>query len=102
MREEIIATIPQDDAEGTLEVALVQTDANDVYVELRHMAWGSGLGWYRQKTLRLEASTAHSLLRALGQTRHRLVGGGAAASGRKVIPFPDVDAISAESKRRAI
>ena len=40
MREEIIATIPQDDAEVTLEVALVHTDTNHACIELRHLVWG--------------------------------------------------------------
>ena len=102
MREEIIATIPHEDGETTLEAALVHSDTNEARVELRHLAWGKGLGWYRQKTLCLEARTAHALLRALGQVRHQLVSGNAAASGRKVIPFPDVTAIPADSKRRAM
>ena len=102
MREEIIAKIPQDDRATHLELALVHTDTNDACVELRHMAWGKGLGWYRQKTLHLEAPAAHALLRALGQVRHRLVPGGTTAAARKVIPFPDVAATSADSKRRAM
>ena len=101
MREEIIATIPQD-GEMTLEVALVYTDAADASVELRHLVWGKGLGWYRQNTLRLEAPAAHSLLRSLGQVRHRLVPAGKGASARKVIPFPGDARSSVETKRRAI
>ena len=66
MREEIIATIPQDEAGVTLEVALVHPEAEDACIELRHLVWGKGLGWYRQKTLRLEAPAARSILRALG------------------------------------
>ena len=102
MREEIIATIPQDDAEVSLQVALVHTDGNDACIELRHLVWGKGLGWYRQKTLRLESQAARSLLRALGQVRHHLVPKGTAGPSRKVIPFPGVEPSSAESKRRAI
>lgn len=102
MREEIIATIPQDDAETTLEAALVHTDANEPCVELRHLAWGKGVGWYRQKTLRLQAPAAHALLRALGQVRHHLVPGSATAQAGKVIPFPDVVAASEGPQRRAM
>lgn len=102
MREEIIATIPQDNADIALEVALIHTDTNDAGVELRHLVWGKGLGWYRQNTLRLETQAAHSLLRALGQVRHRLVPTGKAASARKVIPFPGDTHPSVETKRRAI
>ncbi len=101
MREEIIATISQDEGVN-LEVALVYTAADDAAVELRHLVWGQGLGWYRQKTLRLEAQAAHSLLRALGQVRHRLVPAGDAASAGKIIPFPGVGPSPVETKRRAI
>ena len=102
MREEIIATIPQDDAEVALEVALVHTEMGDACVELRHLVWGKGLGWYRQSTQRLEAPAARSLLRALGQVRHRLVPAGDVATARKVIPFPDLIPAAVESQRRAI
>ena len=100
MREEIIAMIPQGDGGTTLEAALVHTDTNDSCVELRHLAWGKGLGWYRQNTLRLEAPAARALLRALGQVRHRLAAGDAAAPAGKVIPFPVVAATPEGSKRR--
>lgn len=102
MREQIIATTPQDEAEVRLEVALIESEADDACIELRHLVWGKGLGWYRQKTLRLEAQAARSLLRALGQVRHRLAPAGNAAPARKVIPFPSAVATSVESKRRAI
>ena len=102
MREEIIATFPQDDDETSLEAALVHTDTNEACIELRHLAWGKGLGWYRQKTLRLEAPAAHALLRALGQVRHHLVPGDTVAPARKVIPFPDVTETSAGPTRRAM
>lgn len=101
MREEVIATIPQDE-ELTLEVALVYTDTQDASIELRHLVWGKGLGWYRQNTLRLEAQAGHALLRSLGQVRHRLVPAGKAASVRKVIPFPGGTRSPVETKRRAI
>lgn len=101
MREEIIATIPQD-GEVNLEVALVYTDAENASVELRQLVWGKGLGWYRQNTLRLEAQAGHALLRSLGQARHRLVPAGKAAPARKVIPFPGHARSAVETKRRAI
>ena len=101
MREEIIATIPQD-GEMTLQVALVHTDAENAAVELRHLVWGKGLGWYRQNTLRLEAQAAHALLRSLGQVRHRLLPAGKGATTRKVIPFPGNARSAVETKRRAI
>ena len=115
MREEIIATIPQANGETTLEVALVHSDANEAQVELRHMAWGRGLGWIPARQLRqrglgpkihgtmlLDAPAAHALLRALGQVRHQLVPGDTTEPARKVIPFPDVSEIPARSKRRAM
>jgi len=102
MREEIIARIPQDESELILEVALLHSEADNSHVELRHLVWGKGLGWYRQKTLRLETRAAHSLLRALGQVRHRLVPAAEAAAARKVIPFPGDDNALVEKKRRAM
>lgn len=102
MGEEIIARIPQDGSELTLEVALVHDDADGFQVELRHLVWGKGLGWYRQKTLRLEAQAAHSLLRTLGQVRHRLTPIGKGSSARKVIPFPGNARSPVATKRRAI
>lgn len=102
MREHIIATVPQDEAEVRLEVALIESETDGACIELRHLVWGKGLGWYRQKTLRLEAPAAHALLRSLGQVRHRLVPKGDAASARKVIPFPREAGASIETRRRAI
>ena len=102
MREEIIARIPQDGRETTLEFALVHGDTSEVFVELRHLVWGKGLGWYRQKTLSLEGPAARALLRAMGQVRHRLVPGDTTSPVRKVIPFPDVAVSRAGSKRRAM
>ena len=102
MREEIIATIPQDTAKVSLEVALIHTDTDDARIELRHLVWGRGLGWYRQSTLRLEAQSARSLLQSLKHVRHRLAPAGSAETGRKVIPFPDTLCASVESKHRAV
>lgn len=102
MREEIIATISQDEADVTLEAALIHTEANEACIELRHLAWAKGLGWCRQKTLRLDAPAARALLRALGRVQHQLVPGDATAPVRKVIPFPGVATTPAESKRRAM
>lgn len=102
MREEVIATIPQNDADVTLQVALIHTDTNNACVELRHLVWGKGLGWCCQKTLRLQAQEAHALLRALGQVRHRLVPASSGSSVRKVIPFPGTARPPVETKRRAV
>ncbi len=91
MHEDIIATIPQTQDEDTvLEVAMTYDAANRACVELRHLAWANGIGWYRQKTLSLDASAAEALLKSLGQVRRRLNPREPAQADRKVIPFPVV------------
>ena len=87
MQENIIAAIPQGSADTVLEVALIHDDSQDVHIELRYLAWGSGVGWYRQHTLKLDRPAAQALLRTLGYVQGRLR---TAPDGqaRKVIPLP--------------
>jgi hypothetical protein len=70
--EEIIATIPQESQDLMLEVALVHSGMGGSVVELRSLVWGTGLGWYRQSTLRLDKTAAQKLLSALGSVRRCL------------------------------
>jgi hypothetical protein len=87
-RDEILATIPQEGGATALEVAMTHDSPDDVSVELRYLAWGRGLGWYRQHTLKLDGTAARDLVRALGivqrRVEHRLVEG----LGSNVLPFP--------------
>jgi hypothetical protein len=87
MREEILTTIPQQQSDSVLEVVLVVKENNRSCIELRQLVWGSGLGWYRQHTLTLEATAARALLRGLKQLRNRCGGDGDLGQERKVIPF---------------
>ena len=87
MREEILATIPQQQSDAVLEVVLIVKENNRSCVELRQLVWGSGLGWYRQHTLTLETKAARALLRGLNQVRNRCEGNGNLSQERKVIPF---------------
>jgi hypothetical protein len=93
MHEEIIATIPQPPHEDTVvEVAIIYDTADHARVELRELTWADGIGWYRQKTLSLEAAAADALLKSLGQVRRHLHTHthtpDQAREDCKVIPFP--------------
>lgn len=87
MREEILATIPQQQSDSVLEIVLVSPETNRSRVELRQLVWGSGLGWYRQHTLTLEATAARALLRGLNQLRKRLGADGSLSQEKKVVPL---------------
>jgi hypothetical protein len=87
MHQEVVATVPQDNGETTLEVALVYDGAGGARLELRHLVWGAGLGWYRQQTLTLDGRAARALLGALGSVRHRLKPATMSHAEGKVIPF---------------
>jgi len=92
MWEEVIATIPQEREDLLLEVVLRHSGAGSSEVELRSLAWGNGLGWYRQSTLRLDRAAAQRLLGALGSVRRRLepikLGTGAYRHDAKILDFP--------------
>jgi hypothetical protein len=93
VREQVIATIPQERNNTVLEVVMVQRTVGSPEVELRTMIWGDGLGWYRQNTLILDQTGARKLLSALSSVRRRLEPARAARHANqdegKVIPFPD-------------
>ncbi|HEY7495216.1 MAG TPA: hypothetical protein VIH59_29430 [Candidatus Tectomicrobia bacterium] len=87
MCEEVLATIFQDGSDNVLEVAIIHDGATDPTVELRYLSWGTGLGWYRQHTLKLDRTAAWALLRTFGPLRRRLAKGTSSASGQQVIPL---------------
>ena len=87
MHQEVLATVPQNNGETALEVALVYDGAGGTRLELRHLVWGDGLGWYRQQTLTLDAMAARALLGSLGSVRHRLRPMTKSPGEGKVIPF---------------
>jgi hypothetical protein len=70
--EEVIATIPQDKSGSRLEVVLIHEPPESPRVELRHLSWGEGIGWYRQHTLKLDAVAIRALGRLLSQVQQRL------------------------------
>ena len=92
MWEEIIATIPQEREGVMLEVVLMHSREGGTEVELRSLAWGNGLGWYRQSTLTLDNTAAQKLLCALGSVRRCLAPAQPVQSGHgcdtKVLAFP--------------
>jgi hypothetical protein len=87
MHEEVLATIPQDGSDNVLEVALIHDGATDPSVELRYLSWGTGLGWYRQHTLKLDRTAAWALLRTFGPLRRRLAQDTSSTADRQVIPL---------------
>ena len=89
MREEIIATIPQTTDDSMLEVAMTYDADNHARVELRYLTRANGIGWYRQKSLSLDASATDALLASLGQVRKRLKTRGQAREDGKLLPFPE-------------
>jgi hypothetical protein len=88
MHEEILATIPQADGETMLEVVFMRGTEGQTVVELRHLVWGKGLGWYRQQTLSLDATTASNLLCRLSSVRHRLRSKSDSGQRGNILPFP--------------
>jgi hypothetical protein len=87
MHQEVLATVPQNNGQTALEVALVYDGAGGTRLELRYLVWGDGLGWYRQQTLALDAVAARALLGSLGSVRHRLKPTTKHLGEGKVIPF---------------
>lgn len=98
--EKIISTITSAHPDSLLEVALCQHDEGQPTVELRRLSWGEGVGWFRQQTLRLEATEAEDLLLALRGNRSQWRQQPAAPQGRKVIPFPRPAGQSEEGARQ--
>jgi len=100
MPETIIASIPQEQDDTVLEVALIHDGATEPRVELRSLIWGTGLGWYRRQTLTMDGATARDLIRSLTQAHRRM--GGSAEFGRKVIPFPRPSVSQAPAEPQAM
>jgi hypothetical protein len=87
-REEVIASIPQNSGDTTVEVVLTHNAAGSTDIELRSLVWGSGVGWYRQHTFPLDGATVRDLLHALGTAQRRLEHRVADELASNVIPFP--------------
>jgi len=90
MQQETLATIAGTTPDTRLEVVLDTRAQDEKVIELRRLAWGKGVGWYCQQTLRLEASEAEALLHALRQSRSKWGHQSARPTG-KVIPFPTLE-----------
>jgi hypothetical protein len=101
MPEKIIAAIPQDTPDHVLEVALVGDQAQGLRVELRTLAWGNGLGWYRQHTVTLDSASLQGLQRALGQIKGHIRHTTPQRPSATVIPFPCVPPRNAAPAERA-
>jgi hypothetical protein len=99
MHEEIIAAIPQTQDDTVLEVAMTYDAANHAWIELRYLTRADGIGWYRQKSLSLDAAAADALLTSLSQVRRRLKTHDHAQEDRKIIPFPGARTRSETSRQ---
>jgi hypothetical protein len=86
--EVVLATIPQRSDNTMLELVMLPGADGSTNIELRSLAWGSGLGWYRQHTLQLDGAAAHHLIQALGVVERRVERQDRDLLGRKVLPFP--------------
>jgi hypothetical protein len=101
MHEKVIAAIPQDTSEHMLEVALINDPAQGPRVELRTLAWGNGLGWYRQHTVTLDRASLQGLQRALGQIQSCIRHSSPQPRSATIIPFPCVPSRHAAAAERA-
>ena len=90
MSEKIIAAIPQDTSDHMLEVALIEDQAQGPRMELRTLAWGNGLGWYRQHTITLDSTSLQGLQCALAQIQSQIRHARPQRQSATVIPFPRV------------
>ena len=90
MHEKVIAAIPQDTSDHMLEVVFIDGQAQGPRVELRTLAWGNGLGWYRQHTVTLDSASLQGLQRALGQVKGQISHTTPQPRSATVIPFPRV------------
>ena len=88
MQEHILTTLDNACDQTKLEVALLQDPASEPVIELRSMTWGSGIGWYRQQTLVLDAHLAQALARFLRQVHPEVVPAEPTVRKDNVIPFP--------------
>ena len=101
MYEQVIAAIPQDTSDHMLEVALVDDPAQGPRVELRTLAWGNGLGWYRQHTVTLDKASLQGLQHVLGQIQNRIRHSLPQRQSATVIPFPCAPLRHAAAAERA-
>ena len=102
LQENIIAAIPQGGADTVLEVVLIYDDSQDVHIELRYLIWGTGVGWYRQHTLKLDRTAAQTLFQTLGYVRSCLTKLSPDGSAKKVIPLSNVDRTQVISQQQTL
>ena len=101
MHEKVIAAIPQDTSDHVLEVVLIDDQGQGPRVELRALAWGNGLGWYRQHTVTLDRVSLQGLQRTLGQIQSHIRRSTSQRQSATVIPFPCVPPRNAAPADRA-
>ena len=85
--EKVLTTIVGENKTSRLEVALGPDVQGGRTIELRHLSWGDGVGWYCQQTLRLEPREAEELLWTLKGSRRKWRDQPFRGTG-KIIAFP--------------
>jgi hypothetical protein len=101
MHEKVIAAIPQGTPDHVLEVALIDDPAQGPRVELRTLAWGNGLGWYRQHTVTLDRASLQGLQHVLGQIQGSIRHTTPQRQSATIIPFPCAQPQNAAAAERA-
>jgi hypothetical protein len=80
---------------------LIDDPAQGPRVELRTLAWGNGLGWYRQHTVTLDSASLQGLQRVLSQIQGYIRHTTPQRQSATVIPFPCTPPRNAAAAGRA-
>jgi hypothetical protein len=62
-QQKVLARLEGENVEEKIEV--IAGEDNPPFLEIRSLRWGRGIGWYVQKTIRLDQSQVQMLTRAL-------------------------------------
>jgi hypothetical protein len=84
-QQRILGQLEGENEKEKVELVLHHTAEGSASLEVRSLRWGSGIGWYVQKTINLDPAQVHRLDHLLRRSsivrRKRGIGG-------KVIAFP--------------
>ncbi len=69
-------------ADRRIDVDVVMDEAGNRQVVLEDMSFGTGVGWYAQKTIRLDSEQVRALMRALCTCRQVALDSRAAPNGQ--------------------
>jgi hypothetical protein len=88
--EIFLGELPGETAEDKIEVTLRMRPDGSQELELTQLAWGTGVGWFVQKTMTLDGAQMQQLKSLLTGVRTAKVSRKARREGEpgRVIPFP--------------